>query len=60
MKFIFCSFSSPTVLHDICDEDHFQAECPSGKIVVMKEARFGRLELGTCLTADFGYLNCYR
>ena len=48
------------VLHDYCQTEYFQPECPPGKIVVVEEARFGRIELGTCLTADFGYLDCYR
>ena len=53
------AFSS-AVLQDYCDNDILQAECQPGQIVVIEEARFGRMELGTCLTADFGYLDCYR
>ena len=48
------------MLHDYCEKDYFQAECPTGKIVVVEEARFGRMEAGTCVTADFGHLDCYR
>ena len=54
------TFFSATVLHDYCEKDFFEAECPDGKIVVIEEARYGRMELGTCIVADFGYLNCYR
>ena len=50
----------PTVLHDFCENDYFQAECPSGTIVFIEEARYGRMELGTCVTEAFGYLDCYR
>ena len=52
--------SSPTVLQDYCDTDYFQAECPHGAVVVIKEARFGRMALGTCLTEDYGHLDCYK
>ena len=49
-----------TVLQDYCDYDIFRAECQIGQVIVMEDARFGRMELGSCLTQDFGYLNCYR
>ena len=48
------------VLRDYCETDFFQAECPHGQIIMVEEARYGRMELGTCIIADFGYLNCYR
>ena len=52
---------NPTsVLQDYCENDSFQAECPHGNIVIIEEARYGRMELGTCILADFGYLNCFR
>ena len=48
------------VLHDYCEKDFFPAECPPGQIIIIEEARYGRMELGSCIIADFGYLNCYR
>ena len=54
-----CFLVPVVVLHDYCEKDFFQAECPPGQIVIVEEARYGRMELGTCIIADFGYLNCY-
>ena len=48
------------MLRDYCEKDTFEAECSPGEIVVIEEARYGRMELGTCLVNDFGYLNCFR
>ena len=50
----------PTVLRDYCKLDYFIAECPFGSVVLMVEAWYGRLELGTCLTIDIGYMDCSR
>ena len=47
-------------LRDYCQEDSFHAECPMGEIVVIVEARFGRMELGTCLKLDIGFMDCLR
>ena len=49
-----------TVLRDYCLVDDFIAECPIGSIIMMEEARFGRMQLGTCLTRDIGYMDCSR
>ena len=47
-------------LRDYCADGSFHAECPAGEIVVVEEAQFGRMELGTCLTLDIGFMNCFR
>ena len=47
-------------LRDYCEDGIFRAECPMGEIVVVEEAQFGRMELGTCLQLDIGFMNCYR
>ena len=57
---ILYSFCPKQVMQDYCEKDVFEAECPAGKIIVIEEARYGRMELGTCLVTDIGYLNCYR
>ena len=49
-----------TVLRDYCENGNFYAECPTGEIVVVEEAKFGRMELGTCLKLDIGFMNCFR
>ena len=44
---------------DYCDTDTFHAQCSHGEVVFMQEALYGRMELGTCLTADY-LLGCFR
>ena len=46
-------------MRDYCDKDTFQAHCERSEVVLMQEALFGRMELGTCLTIDF-LLGCFR
>lgn len=36
----------------------FHAECAVGEVVVMERARFGRMELGRCVTRNYGYIGC--
>ena len=48
------------VLRDYCLVDEFIAECPTGSIIMMEEAQYGRMQLGTCLKRDFGYMDCSR
>ena len=47
-------------LRDYCEQDVFNAECPAGQVVLMQEARYGRMGLGTCLKHGYGSLNCFR
>ena len=49
-----------TELLDYCDDDVFEAQCSSGMVVLVEEARYGRMGLGTCLKRDFGFIDCYR
>ena len=49
-----------TVLEHYCETYVFQAEYPTGTIIMIEKARYGRIELGMCLITDFGFLNCYR
>ena len=49
-----------TDLRDYCEQDIFHAECPDGEVVLMQEARFGRMGLGSCIKYDYGSMNCYR
>ena len=48
------------MLRDYCLVDEFIAECPSGSTIMMEEAQYGRMQLGTCLKRDFGYMDCSR
>ena len=53
-------FANIPGLHDYCDPDVFHAQCPPGMVIIVEEARYGRMGLGTCLKRDFGFTNCYR
>ena len=57
---LICFSFSYTGYHDYCIEEGFIAECPTGEILMMQEAIYGRMELGTCLTLDIGFMNCER
>ena len=35
----------------------FNASCPSGQVILMKSARYGRMKLGDCLTTDI-FIGC--
>ena len=49
-----------TVLRDYCLFDYFSADCPTGSVILMEEALYGRMQLGTCLTRDIGFMDCSR
>ena len=55
-----CSYPCYVGSHDYCVGTGFTAECPTGEILLMQEAIYGRMELGTCLTLDIGFMNCQR
>ena len=39
--------------------EDFEAQCPDNQVIVMAEAKFGRMKLGRCLDVDVGHLGCY-
>lgn len=41
-----------------CPEDDFSAECPAGEVIVITEAKYGRMERGRCVKRNYGYLGC--
>ena len=43
---------------EYCLPEVFHAECAVGEVVVMERARFGRMELGRCVTRNYGYIGC--
>jgi len=43
---------------EYCLPEVFHAECAVGEVVVMEKARFGRMELGRCVTRNYGYIGC--
>ena len=47
-------------MRDYCEIDTFDARCANSKVILMQEAIYGRMELGTCLTVDLGFMGCFR
>ena len=43
---------------EICPWDTFNTSCSEGEVVLVQHALYGRMELGRCLTRDFGFLGC--
>ena len=46
------------MLREYCQWDVFNASCPRGEVIVMESAQYGRMELGSCLLRDYGYVGC--
>ena len=36
-------------MREYCREETFEVECPPDEVVVMEEARFGRMKYGRCI-----------
>ena len=45
-------------MEEFCQFDVFNTSCISNEIIFVEEARYGRLQLGRCVTQDYGYLGC--
>ena len=45
---------------DYCDTETFRAECARDEVVVVRSARYGRMELGRCVETEMGHIGCYR
>lgn len=43
---------------EYCQFETFNVTCPPSQIIIMEEARYGRLQLGRCVTRDYGFLGC--
>ena len=39
---------------DYCNYDTFVAECKQEEVIMMTEAKYGRMELGKCVVEDVG------
>jgi len=43
---------------EYCQFEAFNATCPTGQLVVVEHARYGRQRLGRCVTRDYGFIGC--
>lgn len=48
----------PVLTREYCQFEVFNASCASSQVIVMEEAQYGRLQLGRCVTRDYGYIGC--
>ena len=43
---------------EYCSREYFEPHCSNNEIIIMKEAQYGRMQLGRCVDEDLGYLGC--
>ncbi|ELU05656.1 hypothetical protein CAPTEDRAFT_217504 [Capitella teleta] len=43
---------------DYCSDETFQASCSQNQVIVMTEAKYGRMQMGKCVKSDLGFLGC--
>jgi len=43
---------------EYCQFEQFNATCSIGYVILVDEARYGRMHLGRCVTKDYGYIGC--
>ena len=43
---------------EYCLPEVFHAECAATEIILMERAAFGRMELGRCVTRNYGHVGC--
>ena len=48
----------PDETRQYCHNEVFRAECPSGHVVLVTSALYGRMSLGRCVKTDFGFIGC--
>ena len=41
-----------------CEGEVFAPICDENKVILMKEARYGRMKLGRCVQTDYGHIGC--
>lgn len=49
----FATYHKPKELHDICQWHTFNATCPYGEVIIMDQAYYGRMKLGTCIQRNY-------
>ena len=47
-------------LREFCQWETFNATCPDNEVVVMESARYGRMQLGRCVTKSWGSMGCMK
>jgi len=43
---------------EYCQFETFNASCPTGHVIMMEHAQYGRPHTGRCIARDYGYVGC--
>ena len=43
---------------EYCEDEAFKATCNPGEVVVIEGALYGRMQVGRCVTRDYGHIGC--
>ena len=43
---------------EYCEDSSFNPSCGPDEVIMMQSARYGRMEVATCLAKDYGHLGC--
>lgn len=54
---LFC-YLLPAYSGDYCDTEVFRGECDQGQVIMIKQALYGRMRMGRCVSQDMGYIGC--
>ncbi len=45
-------------LQEYCHNEVFNAACAGNEVIIVEQAFYGRMDLGRCVTTDFGFIGC--
>lgn len=43
---------------EVCESEVFQPKCADNEVIIMTEAKYGRMKIGRCAQTDYGYIGC--
>jgi len=50
---------SPLIVNEYCNMHPVNISCSGGnQVIVVRKARYGRMQLGRCVRRDLGYIGC--
>ena len=52
---VFCIAGSS---QQYCNMESFNATCPNNQVILVKSAKYGRMQIGRCVKRNLGYLGC--
>lgn len=58
MHLIFYSIILFSGSNQYCNMETFNATCKADQVILMKSAKYGRMEIGRCVKRNLGYLGC--